>query len=355
MKRRTTNKRNESNGVQTAALQTFGDHIRELQSRLLIVGVAFIAAAGAAVPFFDRIVDTLMSPLSPDQKLVYLTPGGAINFMLKVCIYVGIIGALPVIIFHLYRFLMPVVKRVHLRTALKYTMISFLLACAGILFAYFVSLPASLYFLTNFNLYHIDPMLTIDSYLSFVMTYVVAGAALFQLPLVMIIIDSVRPQPPKRLMKYQRFIIVGSFVVAAIITPTPDALNQTILASPIIVMYQVGVMLIAWKHRKLKRHSHATPAAIRQPLQNPVVNSAMAMPQPAQPVKQASVAPTNTQPARLISDMKPISRPVTPVINLTHHQRPSQIERTLVHATRQVPQLMPPRRSIDGIIVPKRA
>lgn len=294
-----------------------------------------------------------MAPLSSEQKLVYLTPGGAFNFILKVCIYVGIIGALPVIIFHLYRFLMPVVKRMHLRTALRYTMISIVLAGLGILFAYFVNLPAALYFLTNFNLYHIDPMLTIDSYLSFVMTYIVAGAALFQLPLIMTIIDSIRPQPPKKLMKNQRYIIVGSFVVAAIITPTPDALNQAILASPIILMYQVGIVIIAWKHRRRKVAKPITAPAM-QPLENLVVNSAMPTPQVTQAVNVPTKHPAPASRPRLISDMRP-SVNTTPIVRFEASQHHNQIERSLVHATRQVPQLMPPRRSIDGIIVPKRA
>jgi len=354
VKRRKTANPSGRVDAKTAALPTFLDHVRELQSRLFIVGIAFAVAAALAIPFFDQIVGLLMSPLSPEQKLVYLTPGGAINFMLKVCMYVGIIGVLPVIIFHLYRFLMPVVRKMHLRTALRYTFISIVLAGLGILFAYFVSLPASLYFLTNFDLYHIDPMLTIDSYLSFVMTYVVAGAALFQLPLIMTIIDSIRPQTPKKLMKQQRFIIIGSFVVAAIITPTPDALNQTILASPIIVMYQVGIVIIAWKHRKRKASQH-TIYAQSQALKNHVVNSAMPVSHAVEATKMAPVATLPATTPRLISDMRPSAPPMTPVVHVARPSQHNQIERSLAHETRGVPQLVPPRRSIDGIIIPKRA
>ncbi|MEO5948998.1 MAG: twin-arginine translocase subunit TatC [Candidatus Saccharimonas sp.] len=354
MKRRKTNNPSGRVSAQTTALPTLLDHVRELQSRLFVIGIAFAIAAAATVPFFDKIVAVLMAPLSPEQKLVYLTPGGAINFMIKVCMYVGIICVLPVVIFHLYRFLMPVVRRMHLRTALKYTFISIMLAGLGIIFAYFVSLPASLYFLTNFNLYHIDPMLTIDSYLSFVMAYVVAGAALFQLPLVMTIIDSIRPQTPKKLMKQQRFIIVGSFVVAAILTPTPDALNQTIMASPIIVMYQVGIVIIAWKHRKRKALKRTIDRQV-QPMHNHVVNSAIPVAPTVETVKPTlAVVPSAPKP-RLITDMRRTAPPTTPVVHVTHATRPNQIEQTLVHATRSIPQLVPPRRSIDGIIIPKRA
>lgn len=234
------------------------DHVKELQGRLFIVAVAFILVAGAAYPFFDKIVNFLLAPLGKNHELVYLTPGGAFGFIIQVCMYVGFVGALPVMTYHLYKFLLPAVRRESGRRVLLYTVVSFILALVGIAFAYFVSLPAALYFLTGFDLYHISPMLTIDSYFGFVMAYMVAGALLFQLPLVMIVIDSVKPQSPKGLMKYQKHIIVGSFAVAAIISPTPDALNQLLLASPMVVMYQVGIIAVWLIHRKDNKHPKKT-------------------------------------------------------------------------------------------------
>ena len=75
------------------------DHLRELQGRLFSTVFVFILVAAVAYPFFDKIAAFLMMPLKPDQELVYLTPGGAFSFIIKVCAYVGLIGTLPVIIF----------------------------------------------------------------------------------------------------------------------------------------------------------------------------------------------------------------------------------------------------------------
>lgn len=311
-------------------------------------------AGALSVPFFDKIVNVLMAPLSPGQKLVYLTPGGAFNFILKVCMYVGIVGALPVIIFHLYRFLMPVVRKLHLRTALRYTLISIALAAAGILFAYFVSLPAALYFLTNFNLYHIDPMLTVDAYLSFVMTYLVAGAVLFQLPLVMTIIDSVKPLTPKRLMGYQRYVIVGSFIIAAIVTPTPDALNQTILASPIIVMYQLGIVIIASRHRKRGLVAEKELIEEQQP-EAYVANNTTPAISPA--IQHMSSAMVSVSPPRkpLITDMRPVSRTSHPLTRAVSNQRNDVSGRGHSPQARATAHLVVPGRSLDGIIMTKQA
>ena len=244
------------------------DHLHELQGRLFSIAIIALAGAGVGYVFFRDIERIILAPYSKGQDLVYLTPGGAIGFMMQVCVYVGIIIALPAIIFHIYRFVMPAVKATHLRTVVGYTIASLLLSVAGIIFAYVVSLPASLYFLTSFDLEHINAMLTVDAYFSFVMTYLFAGALLFQLPLVMLIINSVTPLTPKKLMGKQRIMIVASFVVAAVISPTPDALNQTLLASPVIVMYQVGIILIWFKnHKRMKREkkgrvAQAVPAQI---------------------------------------------------------------------------------------------
>lgn len=243
---------------------TFLDHIRELQWRLFVVVGVFLTISAAVYPFFEKIVALLLEPLGKKHELVYLTPGGAFSFIIQVCLYVGLVGTLPFIIYHLYRFIMPAVQKVKIWRVLGYTLTSLLLALTGIVFAYVVSLPAALYFLTGFNLYHINPMLTIDSYLSFVMTYLLAGALLFQLPLVMIIINTITPLKPSKLMKAQDKIILGSFIVAAVISPTPDALNQTLLASPMIVMYQLGIIIIWWKNRRLNHKASESLIATKQ-------------------------------------------------------------------------------------------
>lgn len=302
---------------QKAVPVTFFEHISELQGRLFAVAVVFLLIAGAAFPFFDQIVSALLAPLSREQELVYLTPGGAFTFVMQVCLYVGLIGSLPVIIYHLYCFIMPAVQRVVFRRAVGYTAASFLLAITGIIFAYIVSLPAALHFLTGFDLYHINPMLTIDSYLSFVMTYLLTGALLFQLPLIMIIINTVTPLKPSRLMEHQPKMTLGSFIVAALISPTPDAINQTLLAAPVIVMYQFGIIIVAAQNRKRKKASATVLSAQSR----------------AQYIVEADE----------IFDKQPVlsAGPVHAVGQSTKHQRASPVQ---IHY-----------RSMDGIIVPSRS
>lgn len=244
-------KRKISNSSQVSGSSpVFMDHIRELQWRLAIVALAFLVTGAAVYPFFDKIVALLLKPLGNNLSLVYLTPGGAFNFAVQVCIYAAMIGALPVALYHIYRFVMPAVEKTTLRGVLGYSLSSLLLAAIGVAFSYFLALPAAIQFLTSFDLKNISPMLTVESYLSFVMTYLLAGALLFQLPLFMTIINRIKPMTPRMLMSGQRHVILWSVVFAAVISPTPDAVNQLLLAAPMIVMYQVGIVIILLKNRK---------------------------------------------------------------------------------------------------------
>lgn len=242
---------------------TILEHLKELQGRFFVVGLVFLLASAAAYPFFDQIVAIILAPLQSEHDLVYLTPAGAFSFMITALLAAGLVCSLPVFIYHLYRFLMPAMKPMHLRIAVGYTIASSFLAVAGILFVYFITLPAALQFLTGFDLKGISSMLTIDSYMSFVLVYLLAGAILFQLPLVMLIINGVTPLKPGGLMKHQGKIILGSFIVAAIVSPTPDAINQTLLAAPIVVMYQVGIVVI-WIRNRRKRTAIAREAQMAE-------------------------------------------------------------------------------------------
>lgn len=338
------------------------DHVRELQGRLFAVAIVFVVFSAAAYPFFDHIVNFLLAPLGKEQELVYLTPGGAFSFIIQVCMYIGFVIALPVVIYNLYRFIMPAMNRLTLRTGIFYMVASFLLAIAGMVFAYYVSLPAALYFLTSFDLYHINPMLTIDSYFSFIMTYMIVGALLFQIPLVMLLINGATPLKPKSLMKHQGKIILGSFIIAAVVSPTPDALNQTLLASPMVVMYQVGIMLVWLRNKRRKAYSaeltNPRPVALAPPV-SPAVRPHSTQPslpvmhtQPpvGSSVKKAIPIAHASSPSRTVDGfMRPRAMSSRP---LPYLQRPvPTVAERQMHVSKPVSNQPVVRRSLDGFVV----
>ena len=358
-------KRKISNSSQVSGSSpVFMDHIRELQWRLAIVALAFLATGAAVYPFFDKIVALLLKPLGNNLSLVYLTPGGAFNFAVQVCIYAAMIGALPVALYHIYRFVMPAVEKTTLRGVLGYSLSSLLLAAVGVAFSYFLALPAAIQFLTSFDLKNISPMLTVESYLSFVMTYLLAGALLFQLPLFMTIINRIKPMTPRMLMSGQRHVILWSVVFAAVISPTPDAVNQLLLAAPMIVMYQVGIVIILLKNRKRADKKSKDGLLTRSVADNESANhiAKEVKPRPME-AKKVSVCPESETP---ILVKKPalnhtlVSRRSLDGFVTMKTEKPSPVvNKKVVIPKKTVSKPVPIRRSlsrsVDGFSIPSRS
>lgn len=334
-RQRPAEQRTNSPSRQSGSTPVFMDHVRELQWRLAVVALAFLVTAAAVYPFFDKIVALLLKPLGGDLSLVYLTPGGAFNFAIQVCIYAAAIGTLPVALYHSYRFVMPAIERTTFKSVLGYSLSSLLLAASGVTFSYTLALPAAIHFLTSFNLKNISPMLTIDSYLSFVMTYILAGALLFQLPLIMVIINRIKPLTPPTLMAGQRHIILGSVIFAAVISPTPDAVNQLLLAAPIIVMYQLGIVVVMLKNRRRKSKVVKDDESIKSTTRSYASSDNSSYSQQV-PVERPTV-----------NSLQPAATPISPV-----KIEPSVKSRPVVKKSPQHTTAM--RRSVDGFTATKR-
>lgn len=293
---------NTASSTTTPKTQTFMEHVRELRGRLVWVALWFVLVTGAAFPFFEDIIKLLMKPLG-NEKLYYLTPIGGVSFAIKVCMYVGMVATIPVLVYHLYQFISPVMKRRSARRTILYVSLSTLLAAVGIVFAYLVTLPSAMHFLTGFTIGGVSAMLTVDSYLSFIVAYVLASALMFQVPLVMVIIDRITPMPPSSWNKYQRHMIVAAFIIAMLITPSPEITTQFTLAAPTILMYQIGILLVWLRHRQLKPKEETSDSeSLEQVLVDEVVRP---LNQPA--LEQQSVTPATvvTPRARSLSDVTP--------------------------------------------------
>lgn len=290
---------------------TFLEHIFELRNRLFWIVAVLIITSSIGFHFKDFLVDFIVAPLH-GEKLIYLTPGGGFSFIFTVCLYFGALLTIPVIIYHLYRFLQPVLAKTSRRFIVGIVLLSALLAAAGAVFGYMVAIPAAISFLTTFAGDAVAPSLTAESYLGFVVMYLLGLAALFQLPLLLFIFDHVRPFPPGALLSSQRFVIVGSVVAAALITPTPDVVNQMIVAGPIIVVYQLGAIAVYIRRKSASRkRSKMTQSAYIakertaiQQIQKSIPQHAAVLPSPAYPATRASGMVQSS------AAMKPVARSV---------------------------------------------
>lgn len=337
---------------------TFLEHLQELRARITWVAITVLAAGLAAFAMHDHIVNLLLLPLG-HKDLVYLTPLSGVNFLIKLSLYVGILAAIPVIVYQLYRFLEPTASR-RIGKAPRYIFMSVILAFAGIAFAYFVGLPAALKFLTNIGIANVNPMITVDSYLGFVTGYAFACAFLFQIPLIMSLINTVRPTPPSQLLKYERHVVVLTLIIAAVVSPTPDVAGQLLMGAPIFIMWHIGLFIMWRQDRKRQKTMVRASAATAQSgsiltPEPPVTLRATAnVPAHVSPAKLQPAAMTvpriaSPQPRRVVMDM------VAPVTKKETSARPA--ERVIVMPQRrQRTQRRPasPGRSMDGMTRPPR-
>jgi sec-independent protein translocase protein TatC len=229
--------------------QPFVQHAQELRQRLYYI-VGSVVLAGAAIYFVQQhVVSVLLKP-AHGQSFIYTSPGGGIDFLFKVCFYCGLILSTPIIVYNLLGFLSPIISRSSRRFAIKITIVSSLLAVAGVIFGYYLGLPAALHFLLHqFSTVQIKPLVTIQSYLSFVMAYILGSALLFQLPVILICINKIKPLKPSKLFHYERWVILAAFVLSGLMNPTPNIISQLFIAGPFILMYQIGIGIIAITNR----------------------------------------------------------------------------------------------------------
>lgn len=252
-------------GTDPTVRKTFLAHVHELQLRLTWAVLAIMACGIGAYSFHQPILDLVQRPLG--ETLYYTSPTGGFSFLFKMCAVAGIVMALPVILYQLFKFLGPLLNRQHRLDIVTYTLWSINLAYAGVLFAYLVSLPAALHFLAKFGGDNIQGLITADAYFNFALAYLGGFAVLFQLPLIILFTNRIKPLKPSQMMAGQRYIILGSFIIAAILTPTPDPVNQAIMAVPVVLLYQVSIVMV-WLLNRTKRHRPAVAA--RKPILPPI-------------------------------------------------------------------------------------
>jgi sec-independent protein translocase protein TatC len=231
-----------------AVAKPFIEHVHELRQRLFVVVLAIAVGSAVGYALSDRLITILKEPLH--QTLFYTTPTGAFSFVFRLSVSFGVIVALPVILYHIVRFLSPVMRHVTKRYIATMLTASLLLAAIGVVGAYFVSLPSALKFLTGFHSNEIQSLITADEYFNFVLAYLAGSALLFQLPLIMLVINRITPLKPRKLMSWERYVIAGSFIIGALLTPTPDPFNQALMSIPIIITYQIGVVIIWLGNRR---------------------------------------------------------------------------------------------------------
>lgn len=231
----------------------FASHLSELRARVLVYLLVLIAASIVGYAVHPQILAILTLPLGAPLFTTSVT--GGIDIVLHVSLLFGFLFSTPLLFFQIYRFVAPALPPIPSVVIIRSALVSLILLVIGFVFGYSLALPATLRFLMTVAPTGVNTLLSASEYLGFVMIYLLGFGLAFQLPLLLLVLDSIRPLELKKLWEGQRIVIVGCFILAAILTPTPDIINQAILAVPLIVLYQISLLLLWWQHRLKKRVS----------------------------------------------------------------------------------------------------
>jgi len=235
----------------------FLDHLEELRWRLLKSIIAVVIGGALCFYFIQEIFDFLVRPYqhalqmlaetnpnpggTQDSRLVFLGPTAGFMIYIKLALTGGIVFALPVIFYQLWKFVAPGLLIKERTVVPRFTASATLCFLAGAAFCYFVVLPYGLSFLLSFQTADLVAMITIEEYFGFVTTILLVFGLLFEMPVISYLLSRLGILTPEFLRQKRRYGIVTIFVVAAILTPTVDAFTQVLLAVPLMVLYEVSI------------------------------------------------------------------------------------------------------------------
>lgn len=232
------------------AEMTLAEHLEELRQRILYSAIAiafgFVAGLALANPALETIARQAQVE---DQGLQAISPTEPFTVFMKVALYIAFAFAMPVLIWQFTRFLAPGLTRRERRVMFRAIPFIFLSFCAGVAFAFFLLVPRALAFLSQFNssVFHWDPRA--EEIISFYLTLMIGVGLMFELPLVIFALSWVGVVNTKRLSSFRKFAILLVMVASAIITPTPDPFNMMLVAIPMYMLYELGIVLSRFAKR----------------------------------------------------------------------------------------------------------
>ncbi|MFQ5479951.1 MAG: twin-arginine translocase subunit TatC [Thermodesulfobacteriota bacterium] len=231
-----------------AAAARLTGHLRELRKRLLVSIVALVIGFAISYFFSERLYSFLISPLLPvmPEGSEFIAFSGLVEPFF-VYIKVGFLGAAalasPVILFEIWSFVAPGLYATERRWFLATVFFSCALFISGLLFAFFVVFPFAFKFLMSYSGPQLKPFISMNSYFSLVTRLLIAFGVVYQLPLAMLVLARTGVVTAGRFLSWWRYAVIAIVIASAVLTPTPDAFNQMLMAGPLLVLYFLGVAL----------------------------------------------------------------------------------------------------------------
>ncbi len=224
---------------------TFLEHLEELRWRIIYSILGIVIGAIVCWIFIDFLVDVIL--LKPAQEsgasLQNLKPFGQLFLYMQIAIIGGVIASVPNIFYQLWKFIAPALKKQERKYILAIVIYSSLCFLLGISFAYFIMLPLTMKFAAQFGSKEIINQFAIDEYMSIIISVMLAAGLIFELPMISFFLSKLGILTPEFMRKYRKHSIVVIMVLAAILTPGTDPVSQIILAVPLVLLYEVSILI----------------------------------------------------------------------------------------------------------------
>jgi sec-independent protein translocase protein TatC len=231
------------------------DHLRELRRRIFWSVIALLVGTLIAFVFFRQIIELLVLPArdfgaSQGLELVYTEVTELLSTSVKVSFMAGFVLSSPVVMYHVIRFVAPGLTRTEQRSLILFLPAVLLAFIVGVAFGYYVLTPPALKFLLTFGNDVATPLIKISNIVNVMVRLLFWMGVSFETPLVLYMLARLGIVNARRLARFRRFWLVIAFLLAAIITPTFDPFNQALVAIPLLVLYEVGIILAKLAQRR---------------------------------------------------------------------------------------------------------
>ena len=226
---------------------TLVGHLGELRRRIVVSVIAVVAGTLAAYFYIDELMRFVTAPAG---KLYFMSPAEGFFAYLKLAVFAGFMLALPVVLWQVWAFVAPALTSGEKKWAFIMVPGAVLLFFTGVAFAYLLVGPAAVKFFLGFGSESLQPMLSLGQYLSFLFSFILPFGIIFNLPLALLVLAKMGIISSNFLAKQRRMMILVAFIVGGIITPTPDIFTQTMMAIPIILLYEASIWAVKILLRK---------------------------------------------------------------------------------------------------------
>lgn len=251
----------------------FWSHLEELRKRLIRSILWITVGFAVCFNYSEDILKLLMWPMNMkltllssfpylsiipnqvQQKLHYTTLIEPFWAHLKIALIAGIMLVFPLIMYQLWKFISPGLLPKERRYVGYFVFFSTLFFGIGVLFCYMLLLPFAVPFLLSYKTENLIAIIKIGDYIDFVLKFLLASGVVFELPLIIVLLSRMGIVSPEWLAKYRKYAFLAAFILGAILTPTPDVFNQTILSIPIYLLYEIGIIASRIFGRKKKSDS----------------------------------------------------------------------------------------------------